>query len=128
MVYLTVGIPNVGLKGYVAAFLVSSLVGVVLGAVSLRRATGLRLQIFQWLTAPGLAALLMGLDVSLLFRVLRDRGAEPLWEVAACLLFGGALYLAALSAQGVRPSQLIRRRRGCQDRPPRDRIGDRDRR
>lgn len=128
VVYLTVGIPNVGLKGYVAAFLVSSLVGVVLGAVSLRRATGLRLQIFQWLTAPGLAALLMGLDVSLLFRVLRDRGTEPLWAVAACLLFGGALYLAALSAQGVRPSQLIRRRRGCQDRPPRDRIEDRDRR
>ena len=128
VVYLTVGIPNVGLKGYVAAFLVSSLVVVVLGAVSLRRATGLRLQIFQWLTAPGLAALLMGLDVSLLFRVLRDRGAEPLWAVAACLLFGGVLYLAALSAQGVRPSQLIRRRRGCQDRPPRDRIEDRDRR
>ena len=52
----------------------------------------------------------------------------PLWAVAACLLFGGALYLAALSAQGVRPSQLIRRRRGCQDRPPSDRIEDRDRR
>ena len=38
------------------------------------RATGLRLRLFQWATAPGLAALLMALVTNLIYRVLRDSG------------------------------------------------------
>ena len=111
VVFFTVGIPGVGLQGYVLAALISSLLGVVLGAVGLYRAVGLRPELFRWLTAPGLAALLMGLNINLLFRVLQDRGLSPLWSAAACLALGSVLYLAALSAQGVWVGELFRLRR-----------------
>ncbi len=108
IVFFTVGVPGVGLTGYVIAALVSSLLGVGMGMVSLYRATGLRPRLFQWLTAPGLAALLMGLVTNLLFRVLVDRGLDGALAALACLGFGGVLYLAALNAQGVRLRALFR--------------------
>ena len=98
---LTVGIPGVGLKGYVLSALVSELLGVVLNLVSLCRAAGLRPEFFRWLTAPGLAALLMGLDVNLLFQVLQDQGLSKGGSGTVCLLFGAVIYPAALSAQGI---------------------------
>ncbi len=98
---LTVGIPGVGLQGYVAAALASELLGLGLNLVSLCRAAGLRPAWFRWLVAPGLSALLMGLDVNLLFRVLRDRGLSGAVSGGICLLFGAVVYLAALSAQGI---------------------------
>ena len=99
--------PGWGFRGYVLAALASALLGVVLGAVGLYRAVGLRPELFRWLTAPGLAALLMGLNVNLLFRVLRDRGLSGPWSAAACLVLGSVLYLAALSAQGVWVGELF---------------------
>ena len=110
IVFFTVGLPGVGLTGYVLAALVSSLLGVALGMFDIWRATGLRPRLFQWLTAPGLAALLMGLVVNLLFRVLVDRGLDGVLAALACLVFGGVLYLAALNAQGVRARDLFRLR------------------
>ncbi len=110
IVFLTVGIPGVGLLGYVWAFLISSLVGMMLGAISLHRATGLKLQLFQWITAPGLAALLMGLCVNLLFQVLGDLGLSGLVSALLCLVFGTVLYLAALVAQGIHLSPFLRLR------------------
>ena len=104
---LTVGIPGVGLKGYVVAALVSELLGVGLNLVSLCRAAGLRPEFFRWLTAPGLAALLMGLDVNLLFRVLQDWGCSKGGIGMVCLAFGALIYLAALSAQGISLRELL---------------------
>ena len=98
---LTVGIPGVGLKGYVLPALASEPLGVVLTLVSLCRAAGLRPEFFRWLTAPGLAALLMGLDVNLLFQVLQDQGLSKGGSGTVCLLFGAVIYPAALSAQGI---------------------------
>lgn len=112
LVYGTVGIPGVGLKGYVFSALVSALLGVVLSGASLWRSTGLRPEIFRWLTAPGLAALLMGLNINLLFPVLQDWGLPALWSAGVCLIFGGALYLAALTAQGVSVFSLFHLRGG----------------
>lgn len=100
-VFFTVGLPGVGLGGFAAAFVLSSLLGAGLNVISLRRASGLKLHLFQWFTAPGLSALLMGLNVNLLFHLLQDRGLSPGGAMAACLPFGLVLYLAALSAQGM---------------------------
>ena len=112
IVFFAVGVPGVGLLGYVWAFLISSLLGVVLGMASLHRATGLRPQLFLWVTAPGLAALLAGLVINLLFAILQDRGLAALHAAVVCLVFGGVLYLAALHAQGVRVRELFRLRAG----------------
>lgn len=99
--WFTVGIPGVGLKGYVAGFLVSSVLGLLLNLISTIRATGLRLRPFEWLVSPSLAAVLMGLCVNLLFRWLDTQGASLTFSVALCLIFGTVEYLAALQAQGV---------------------------
>ena len=111
--WLLMGLPGVGLGGYVAGFVASSLLGTVLNWIQVRRAVGLRAQVFQWCTAPGLAALLMGLVVNLLFQVLQDAGMDGRWALPVCLAFGAVLYLAALTAQGVSPSQLFRRQKNA---------------
>ena len=99
---------GVGLRGYVAGFVASSALGVLLNWRQVHKATGLRPQIFQWCTAPALAALLMGLCDNLLYRVLLGAGLDGHYAVPACLLFGAVLYLAALSAQGINPFRLFR--------------------
>lgn len=106
--FFLMGIPGVGLRGYVAGFVASSALGVLLNWRQVHKATGLRPQIFQWCTAPALAALLMGLCDNLLYRVLLGAGLDGHYAVPACLLFGAVLYLAALSAQGINPFRLFR--------------------
>ena len=54
--------------GYVAGALASALLEGVLCLWFALRATGLKLQLFQWLTAPGLASLLAALTSNLLLR------------------------------------------------------------
>ena len=100
--------PGVGMGGYVLGALVTAALGLALCAWQTARATGLRLRLFQWATAPGLAALLMALVTNLLYRVLRDSGLPLPHSLAATLLFGAVLYLAALNAQGVHLRELFR--------------------
>lgn len=100
--------PGVGIRGYVLGALVTAALGLALCAWQTARATGLRLRLFQWATAPGLAALLMALVTNLLYRVLRDSGLPLPHSLAATLLFGAVLYLAALNAQGVHLRELFR--------------------
>ena len=106
--WLTVGLPGVGLRGYVAGFLVSSVLGLGLNLMSTVKATGLKLRLFHWLVSPGLAALLTGLCINLLYRWLTDHGASLPFSIGFCVLFALVEYLAALQAQGVRVRELLR--------------------
>ena len=106
--FFAVGLPGVGLRGYVAGFVTSEALGALLDWLSVQKATGLRLQLFSWFAAPALSALLTGLSVRLLFRILSDAGLSPVLGAAACLFFGGALYAFALQAQGVPLLSLFR--------------------
>jgi len=99
--FFAVGLPEVGIKGFVAGFVVSSALGALLNWVSATRATGLQPRFFHWLLAPALSALLAGLCCNILFRVLADAGLTSILSAAACLIFGCILYLSALQAQGV---------------------------
>lgn len=94
------GLPGVGLRGYVEALLISTVLGVVLHWRSLQRAIGLKARPFPWLIAPGLSALLAGLCVNLLFSVLTHTGLSEGAGCLVCLLFGAVLYLSAMTAQG----------------------------
>ena len=106
--WFTVGLPGVGLRGYIVGFLVSSVLGLILNLASTIRVTGLRIRLFEWLVSPALAAVLTGLCSNLLFRCLTDSGVPLTLSVAACLVFGIVEYLAALHAQGVRLRALFR--------------------
>jgi len=103
-----VPLPGVGMTGYVVGAAVSTLLEVGLCLILVVRHTGLRLRLFQWITAPGLASLLAALTTNLLFRYLKDSGLPILPAGLAALVFAIVLYLAALSAQGVRLSELLR--------------------
>ena len=99
--FFLIGLPRVGLKGYVAGFVASSALGLLLNWHQVGRYAHMRPRLFQWCTAPALSALLMGLCVNLLFHFLCRSGVEGIWAVLICLLFGSVEYLCALSAQGI---------------------------
>ncbi len=106
--WYTVALPGVGLKGYVAGFVISAVAGLTLNALSLTRASGLKWHPVAWLLTPGLAALLMGLCVNLLFRWMQRVGVPIPAAIGLCTAFGVIQYLAALQAQGVSVRHLFR--------------------
>lgn len=94
------GAPEVGLRGYVEALLLSTVLGLWLNWRSLAGAVSLRPQLFRWLVAPGLSALLSALCVHLLYPILEGTGMGPGAGCLVCLVFGGVLYFCAMTAQG----------------------------
>ena len=103
-----VPLPGVGMGGYVAGAVVSTALELGLCLWQTVRATGLEIQPFQWMAAPGLSALLAGLTGNLLFRVLKDSGLSPVSAGLGTVLFARILYLAALQAQGVKVWETLR--------------------
>lgn len=94
-------LPGWGLRGYVAACLLSAAVGAVLNWARVQRAVKMRPRLFQWCAAPFLAALLTGLCTRLLFLALLRAGLSQALSCLTCLPFALVLYLAALFAQGM---------------------------
>ncbi len=101
LTWYRMALPGVGLRGYVEALVISSLLGAALNWHSLRRVIGLRPQLFSWLVAPGLSALLAALCVNLLFPLLTHSGLNQWAGLAACAALGVTLYLCAMAAQGM---------------------------
>ena len=108
--FFLMGLPGVGLKGYVAGFVASAVLGAWLNWRGIRRTTGLRARLFPWCTAPGLAALLTGLVTRLLFQVLCTHGLAQIPAMGVCLVFSGVLYLAGLQALGMSLPDIFRRK------------------
>lgn len=93
--------PAWGIGGYVAGALVSTLGETLLFLYHLYRYTGLRPDLYRWIVAPGLSALLSALTANLLLRFLRDGGLPLLAAAPGVLVFAIVLYLSALHAQGI---------------------------
>lgn len=93
--------PGVGLRGYVEALLLSTVLGVFLHGRALCRAIHLTPRLFPWLVGPGLSALLTLSCLRLLFPFLLRSGLGEGASCLACLLFGIVLYLCAMAAQGL---------------------------
>lgn len=101
LTWYRMSLPGVGLKGYVEALLLSTVLGVLLHGRALCRAIDLKPRLFSWLVGPGLSALLTLLCVRLLFPVLLRSGLGEGAGCSVCLLFGIVLYLCAMTAQGL---------------------------
>lgn len=108
LTWYTVGLPSVGLGGYVFAFLVSAALGLFLNIMSTIRATGLPLRLRQWVLSPGLASLFSALWVNLLFRRLTAADTNPALSITLCLAVGFILYVIVLRIQGMRLQELFR--------------------
>ncbi len=96
-----------GLEGYLAGLIVSSLLGVALRLLLAARRTGLRLDLFQSFAGPGLGALLAGLCVRLLCRVMEDQGCPAAATLAGCAAVGLFLYLVTLRMLEIHPLRLF---------------------
>jgi len=98
---ILVPMPSVGMGGYVAGALVSTVLELLLLLGQTCRLTELSLQPFRWLIAPGLGAALAALTANLLLRYLKDHGLPFAAAGPGVLVFALLLYWAALSAQGI---------------------------
>lgn len=98
---LTVSRPEIGLRGFVWGYVLTSALGAWLCWQALRRETGLRLPVFDWFVAPVLASLLSASCARLLFLVLLRDGATLLMSGSVSFAFGLLVYLVCLQAQGV---------------------------
>lgn len=90
-----------GLAGFVAGFVLSSLVGMGLNLASVLHATGLHLRLYAWFVRPVLSAVLVGVWCRLLFGWLLEAGVWLGTACGICVLVGGLVYLGALLAQGL---------------------------
>jgi stage V sporulation protein B len=104
----TVGRPEFGLRGFAWGYVLSAAIGAYLSWKKLSKETGLKLPVFEWFMAPILAATLSASCTQLLYTVLLRDGLTILPAGSACLVFGLLLYLAALQAQGVSLTRLLR--------------------
>lgn len=100
-------VPKWGLAGFVAGFVLSSLVGMGMNLVSVLRATGLKVKVYRWFARPLLGAALTWGWCSLLFGILERTGCPTLWSCLLCVVLGLILYVAALQAQGVSIMHLL---------------------
>lgn len=97
-----------GLSGFLAGLVAASLLGTALRWGMVRRWTGLKLDVYTALVAPGLSALLTGLCVRLLYRALS--GGILVLNVGLCTVAGMGLYALTLSVLGIHPLRLFRLR------------------
>jgi len=101
-----------GLKGFVAGFVLSSLVGMALNLWAVLRCTGLPLRLYRWFLRPVLGAALMWGWCTLVFRLLERAGCSTLWTCLLCAILGLILYMAALQAQGFSLKACLPKKRG----------------
>lgn len=94
--FLLTALPGVGMGGYVTGVVLSAVLELVLCLGAVRRAVGMGLEVRRWLLAPGLSALLSGLNASLLLKILRNAGLEAITACGCSLLFGIGQYLLVL--------------------------------
>ena len=93
-------IPGVGMRGFIAGLAVSSALGFLLNLICLMKETGLRIEVRNWILAPGAAAAGMFFSLRFLLEVLPAPGME-LFRGLAATVGGGAAYLLILVLLGV---------------------------
>ncbi len=103
----TVGLPGVGLLGFVWGYIMSGAVGAGLCWRRLRAATGLSMPLYSWFVAPLLASALAGSTAALIQSVFLREGYSEVVSGLFCLLAGLLLYALALQIQGVSPAVLF---------------------
>lgn len=97
---LLMGLPGVGMDGFVVGVVASAVLGLVLSLWAARRHMGLRLRMGRLLGLPGLAAMLSWQTALLLNRWLNEVAPPPALQVGAVLIFGAMVYVSALFAMG----------------------------
>lgn len=97
-----------GLSGFLTGLVVSSALGTGLRWFMVRRWTGLEVNLFSVLLAPGLGALLSGLCVRLLHVALCRELCPPLLTAWVCTGVGLFLYWVVLWMLDVNPLRLFR--------------------
>ena len=99
---LIMGRPGGGMEGFAAGLAVSGVLGVLLCSGAVRRCMGVRTGLVRLGAFPVLGAVLAGQTARLLMHRLAAAGLAGWPLVGVTMLFGAAVYVAALQALGVR--------------------------
>lgn len=95
------GVERFGFPIFLVGMILSSVLGFFLRLGLAVQSTGLSIDWFSSFIGPGLAALLSGLCVNLLYQVLLRNAFPDTAILLICITFGLLLYLITLSAQGI---------------------------
>ncbi len=96
----SVGIPHVGMRGFVAGYLVSNALIAALNFFSLARRLKMRPRIRNWFITPALSAALAGVITDIFFKSRFLAGMSPSSALLLSAGLGIFTYCAALSALG----------------------------
>ncbi len=96
----SVGLPHVGMRGFVAGYLVSAALTAALNFMSLARRLKLRPRIRNWFITPALASSLAGVITDISFKYLLRTGNSDVSALLLSAVLGIFVYCAALSALG----------------------------
>lgn len=96
-----------GLEGFLFGMIFTSMLGVLLRLLLVQHWTGLKLDLFQSFSGPGLGALLAGLCVRLLYLNLGRQGCPVPVALVSGLAVGSFLYLTTLWMLGIHPLRLF---------------------
>lgn len=108
LIFTWFSVASHGLGGYVAGFLLSSLVGMGLNLISVLRHTAMPFKFAEWFLCPLLSATLMGLCAHFLRTAFLNGGLSASLSSMIAAALGLVVYTAALQAQGLLPRRPIR--------------------
>jgi O-antigen/teichoic acid export membrane protein len=97
------GVERFGLPACIAGMIIGSILGFALRLGLAMGSTGLQVDVFSSFFAPGLAAILSGLWVNLLYLAGQRYGLSDGAILILCSILGLGLYGLALSVQGIHP-------------------------
>lgn len=100
-------VPRFGLEGFVYGLLFLNGFHSLLCGFFVLKFTQTPPQLFSWLVAPGLSALLMGLCANLLYGVMADSGVALWLMLVVTFLFSLGLYCLCLWVQGFRIGDIL---------------------
>lgn len=95
-----VGLPGVGMYGFIAGYIISSIVEAGLSVTCVVRRLGIRIRWHNWFVIPALSALLSGAVIRFCFRLMLGDGLSQWVSLLTSLGVGILVYLAALRIQG----------------------------
>lgn len=112
---LVMGRPGMGMGGFVAGLVASSMLGLVLCALAVGRHTRLRAGLWRLVGLPGLGAMLSWQTSALLFRCLEGAQVSDWLCVGLTAAFGTVIYVGALCAMGLDRRVFFREKKKCVD-------------
>jgi stage V sporulation protein B len=106
--YYLIAQPDIGINGFIIGFFLNTVTVSFLNFITAIRVTKLRIEWMEWFIKPGLAALLMGLSVRLMYLILIDLEVSYVISFMSSITVGLLIFITVLFLLGILPYSMIR--------------------